>query len=134
MQLRERQLKGVSIIDVAGDATVPSEAPRGLRDTVTALLVRGDRQILLNLADLHHIDSSCLGEIVESYKVATSNGAHLKLAQVGHHLHNLLRTTALQSIFEIYDTEEEAIASFASSAPIEPARTVLSTSSLWPEE
>ena len=115
MRLSERQVNGVSIIDVAGDLRVPSENPSVLRERVVAVVNRGERRILLNFADLQFMDSSCLGEIVESYKVALASGAILKLARTGQHLRNVLQTTALASIFESYETEEEAIASFAGS-------------------
>ena len=73
MQLSEREVKGVSIIDVSGDLVLPSENPRLLTERVLALLHRGQRSILLNFAQLQHMDSSCLGEIVESYKIAAAN-------------------------------------------------------------
>ena len=134
MQLSERQVSGVSIIDVSGDLTVPAENPRGLRDLVIALLHRGERRVLLNFATLQHIDSSCLGEIVESYKIALANGVALKLANLGPHLQSLLRTTALDKVLETYPTEEAALDSFAGTTPSEPGRTVISAPSLWSRE
>ena len=131
MQLSERQLNGVSIIDVSGDLVAPAENPRALRERVLALLHRGDRCILLNFAQLQHMDSSCLGEIVESYKIAASNGVALKLAHLSPHLQNLLRTTALDKVLESYETEDDAMASFAKTAPVEPGKTVLSAAALW---
>jgi anti-sigma B factor antagonist len=123
MHLGERQVNGVSIIDVSGDLRVPAEDPRALRDRVTAALLRGERRILLNFANLQYMDSSCLGEIVESYKSTASNGGTLKLAHIGPHLRNLLHTTTLAKIFEFYDTEDEAIASFGkTAAPVEDGR------------
>jgi anti-sigma B factor antagonist len=113
MQLTERVVNGVAIIDVAGDLRVPSENPAVLREKVVAVLNRGERHILLNFENLQFMDSSCLGEIVESYKTAAAKGAILKLAHTGYHLRSVLETTALASIFESYETENEAIASFA---------------------
>lgn len=134
MQLSERQVNGVSIIDVSGDLTLPAENPRGLHELVLVLLHRGERRILLNFATLQHIDSSCLGEIVESYKIALANGVAFKLASLGPHLQSLLKTTALDKVLETYPDEEAALASFASTPPSEPGRTVLSASSLWSRE
>jgi len=131
MQLSERQVIGISIIDISGDPTAPDDNALVLRENVTAVLLRGQRRIILNFAAIRHIDSSWLGEIVESYKITASNGGILKLAAIGPQLRNLLRTTALSSIFESYDTEQEAIASFAGAALPEPGRTVLSAGSLW---
>jgi anti-sigma B factor antagonist len=112
MQLSERRVDGVSIIDVAGNLTVP-ENPRALRETVVALLHRGERRILLNVRKLQQMDSTCLGEIVASYTATTSSGGILKLEQTGPHLRRLLASTRLDTILESYDSEDEAIASFA---------------------
>jgi anti-sigma B factor antagonist len=133
MQFRERQVSGVWIIDISGDVTLPDN-PTALRERVVALLLRGERRILLNFANLQHMDSSCLGEIVESYKTAASNGGLIKLAHVGPHLQNLLHTTSLDKVLESYETEAQAIASFSDTPPAEPMRTVLSTGSLWSDE
>jgi len=131
MQLSERQVIGVSIIDLSGDPTAPDDNARALRENVTALLLRGQRRIILNFAAIRHIDSSWLGEIVESYKVSASNGGILTLAGISPQLRSLLRTTTLSSILKSYDTEQEAIASFGGTALPEPGRTVFSAGSLW---
>lgn len=134
MQTSERQANGISIIDVSGDVTVTAENARGLIETVTAVLLRGERRIVLNFANLQHVNSSCLGEIVESYKTIASNGGILKLANVGPHLRSVLRTTTLDTILEGYNTEAEAIASFGNAPLPEPGRTMLSGEPLWPTE
>jgi anti-anti-sigma factor len=112
MELCERQVKGVAVIDVSADLAVPTENPRVLRDRVVALLHRGERLILLNLSNVMHTDSSFLAEIVESYKAATAKGGILKLEHAEPRLRTMLHTTALESIFNPYDAEDEAIASF----------------------
>ena len=116
MQLSERQVSGVAIIDIAGDLRVPAEDPRALRERVIAVLLRGEHRILLNFADLQFMDSSCLGEIVESYKATAASGGILKLAHIGPHLRSVLVTTALDKILESYETEAEALASFGETA------------------
>lgn len=117
MQLSERRVGGVTIIDITGDLTVPDN-PGALREKVLALLQRGECRILLNVENLRHMDSSCLGEIVASYTATASTGGMLKLEHVGPHLRDLLHTTKLDAIFELYDTENEAIASFGKTGPI----------------
>ena len=133
MQLSERQLPGVSIIDISGSSTTPDGDPVALRQRVNALLLRGHRRIVLTFANVRTIDSSWLGEIVESYKLSASNGAIIKLAAVGPQLRSLLHTTGLKSVLESYDSEQEAVASFADDALPEPGRTMLSAGPLWPD-
>jgi len=121
VQLSERQVSGVAIIDIAGDLRVPAEDPRALREKVIAVLLRGEHRILLNFANLQFMDSSCLGEIVESYKATASSGGVLKLAHIGPHLRSVLETTALDKILESYETEAEALASFGETALADPS-------------
>jgi anti-sigma B factor antagonist len=131
MQLSERQVQGVSVIDISGSSTTPDGDPVALRQRVDALLLRGHRRIVLSFANVRNIDSSWLGEIVESYKLSASNGAIIKLVAVSPQLRSLLHTTGLKSVLESYESEQEAVASFAGEALPEPGRTMLSAGPLW---
>ena len=133
MQLSERQVQGVSIIDISGMSTTPELNPVALRERVNALLLGGHRRIVLSFVDVRNIDSSWLGEIVESYKLSASNGAILKLVAVSPQLRSLLHTTGLKSVLESYETDQEAVASFAGEALPEPGRTMISAGPLWPD-
>lgn len=134
MELRKREAQGVSVIDISGDLMVPAENPRQLRDLVSGLLNRGERRFLLNFQGLQHIDSSCLGEVVESYKIATSNGAALKLTNCSPQLQSLLKTTKLDKIIEAFASEDDALTSFASTRLTEPSKTVFSTAAIFSDE
>jgi anti-sigma B factor antagonist len=133
MQLSERQVLGISVIDISASSTTPDLNPAALRERVNALLLGGHRRIVLSFEGVRNIDSSWLGEVVESYKLSTSNGAILKLAGVGPQLRSLLHTTGLKSVLESYDTDQEAVASFAGEALPEPGRTMLSGSPVLPD-
>jgi anti-sigma B factor antagonist len=116
MQLKEYQVDGVSVIELSGDLRV-TDNPRALKGMVTALVDRGERQIVLKVTRLGRMDSSCLGEFVSSYTTATRYGGLLKLAEVGDHLRRLLSITKLDSVFEIYETEAAAVSSFRTGSP-----------------
>jgi anti-anti-sigma factor len=113
MQLRASRANGVSVITLSGNLTV-NENPGALKDLVLSLALQGARRVVLSVAALGQMDSSCLGEIVASYTTMTSRGGMLKLAHVGPHLARLLETTKLNTVFEVYATVEEAVGSFAS--------------------
>ncbi len=112
MQLSERRVGDIAVIDVSGDLIV-ADNPGALKDWVKAALQRGDRRILLNVARLRRMDSTCLGEVIASYTSTTMHGGSLKLVQPDAHLRRLLQLTRLDTIIDAYDTEAEAIASFA---------------------
>lgn len=100
----------VSIIDlggklIAGDATV-------LYDTVQGLANRGATKILINMDQLDLMDSSGLGELGRSAKLAASRGAALKLANLRRDVRHTLEVAGYLGQFEIFDSEVTALASF----------------------
>jgi anti-sigma B factor antagonist len=114
MPLSERHVDGVAILDVSGDLRLAGGTiTSALREQVRALLKRGERRILLNVANLQHVDSAFVGELVASYKATLSSGGLLRLEHVGPTLHNVLQTTTLDTLLKAYGDEGEAIASFA---------------------
>jgi anti-anti-sigma factor len=119
MQLSERQVSGVTVIDVEGDLIV-TDNPCALKDLVKTILRRGERRIVLNVAHLRRMDSTCLGEIVASYTTTALHGGVLKLAQPDPHLSHLLGLTRLNTIIEVLDTEGEAVASFGVAGSDQP--------------
>jgi anti-sigma B factor antagonist len=111
MQLSERQVSGVTVIDVEGDLIV-TDNPCAVKESVKAILQRGERRIVLNVARIRRMDSTCLGELIASYTTTAVHGGVLKLAEPDPHLRRLLELTRLNTIIEVLDTEAEAIASF----------------------
>ena len=100
----------VSIIDlsgrlIAGDAAV-------LYDAVQGLTNRGITRILINMDQLDLMDSSGLGELGKSAKLAASRGAALKLTNLGRDVMRTLETAGYLGQFEIFDSELTAVASF----------------------
>jgi anti-sigma B factor antagonist len=107
-----RVKEDVSIIDLDGRLIASSEAV--LYDSVQGLAARGVSKILINMDQLDLMDSSGLGELGRSMKLAASKGATLKLANVGRDLRRTLEAAGYLGLFEIYDTEATAITSFRS--------------------
>jgi anti-anti-sigma factor len=110
MQLRQRQVEGAIVVDLSGDGT--GSEPSILKELVTSLLNRGHRRIVLNGEDLRSIDSTCLAEIVASYKATVVAGGMLKMAPANAHIRRLLQVTRVDTFIHVYDSEADAIASF----------------------
>jgi len=83
-----------------------------LRDAIRDLISKGSKSILVNLGDVNYIDSSGLGELVSAYTSAKNQGAVLKLLKLTKKVHDLLQLTKLYTVFDIYDDEASAIASY----------------------
>jgi anti-sigma B factor antagonist len=75
-------------------------------------LLEKSRQIVLDLGDVTHIDSGGLGTLVSLYASARKVGGDIKLAHIGNHTRELLQITRLVTLFEVFDTVEDAMASF----------------------
>jgi len=105
-----RSLGGVVIIDCSG-RIVMGEETAFLRHQVKDLL-NESRQIVLSLADVNYIDSSGLGTLVGLKTSARSVGGEIKLAGLTERVKDVLQITKLGSLFEFYDTVEEAASTF----------------------
>ncbi len=111
MKVSTRQVDGVTILDLSGRITL-GEGSVQLRDAVRDLLTKGQKQILLNLADVNYIDSSGIGELVSAYTTVRNQGGELKLLNLTKKVHDLLQITKLYTVFDVKDDEASAIASF----------------------
>jgi anti-sigma B factor antagonist len=83
-----------------------------LREAIRDLIGKGSKNILLNLGDVNYIDSSGLGELVGAYTTAKNQAAALKLLNLTKKVKDVLQLTKLYTVFDIYDDEASAIASY----------------------
>jgi anti-sigma B factor antagonist len=111
LTIASRELDGVTILDLGGRITL-GEGSVQLRDAIRDLIGKGQKSVLLNLGDVNYIDSSGLGELVSAFTTAKNQGAALKLLKLNKKVHDLLQLTKLYTVFDIYDDEASAIASF----------------------
>ncbi|MBP1633584.1 MAG: rsbV [Acidobacteria bacterium] len=111
MQIHQRQVGDVVIIDVVGKMTL-GEGDELLRDKVNSLIQQGHRKLVLNLAEVPYIDSAGLGEVVRTYTTVSRQGGALKLLNLTKRIQDLLSITKLLTVFETYESEAEAVKSF----------------------
>ncbi|HEV2133018.1 MAG TPA: STAS domain-containing protein [Terracidiphilus sp.] len=111
LSIASREVDGVTVLDLNGRITL-GEGSVQLRDAVRDLIGKGQKNILVNLADVNYIDSSGLGEMVSAYTTARNQGAKLKLLKLTKKVHDLLQLTKLYTVFDIYDDEASAIGSY----------------------
>ena len=111
MKATSQTVDGVEIISLQGKITIGSGDTQ-LREVITNAVNAGKTKILLDLSGVTTIDSSGIGELVGSYTTATNRGGKLKLLHLPAKLNELLHVTQLITVFEVYENEAEAIASF----------------------
>jgi len=111
MDISERTLGDVTVLDLEGNLALEGNAQ--FRKRVTATIDAGARKLILNLAGVPYMDSSGLGELISCYTTLRGVSGHLKLLHLSHRLQTLLVITKLSTVFETFDSEPAAVASFA---------------------
>jgi len=111
MKIDKREREGVLILDVEGKITI-GKGDIALREAVHKALDDGARKVVIRLADVSTIDSSGVGELVSAFTTVTNRGGKLKLLNLPPKVNDILQITQLTTVFEVYDNEDEAVASF----------------------
>ena len=112
INISERQAGDVTILDLEGKVTI-GEGSVALRGAIRRLLGEGKNKILLNLGKVGYIDSSGIGELVSSFTAVNKEGGSLRLLNLTQKIQDLLAITKLLTVFDVYDEEAEALASFS---------------------
>jgi anti-sigma B factor antagonist len=112
MDMQERTQGAVALIDVSGKL-VAGEHNGKLKDKVNSLIFQGRRQIVLNLAGVSYIDSTGLGELVATHTTMAKQGGQVVLVALTARVQDLLAICRLLTVFDVFDTEAEALASLA---------------------
>ena len=106
-----REVDGVTVVALDGRIVLGEES-NALREKVKSLVAEGKKKIVLNMANVSFIDSAGLGTLVAAHHSAKGQGASLRLCHLGAKFSEVLQITKLMTIFEVYNTEAEAVASF----------------------
>ena len=115
LQIVEKEIDGVSVLDFRGRITLGEESNQvGMK--IKEMLGKGKSQIVLNLGEVSHIDSSGLGALVWGFASAQNQGVTLKLANLTKIFHDLLYITKVVTIFDTYGSVDDAMKSFAKKA------------------
>jgi anti-sigma B factor antagonist len=117
MTISERESGGVIVLDVHGRMTIEVEQTI-IAARVRELLQQGRPHILINLADVSQVDTSGLCDLVEAYLAATRRDGRLKFTGLTPRVRKILEITRLLTVFEVCDSEAEALARFGSGAVV----------------
>ena len=117
LNIKERQAGDVAIMDLDGEVRIGDSAT-ALRSAIRNLVTGGNNKLLLNLAGVRYIDSSGIGELIANYTTVGRSGGQLKLLNLTKRITDLLSITKLLTVFETYESENDAVRSFAASAKV----------------
>lgn len=111
LNISERQAGDVKILDLTGEIRM-GEGSTALRNSIRGLVTGGNKKLLLNLAGVSYIDSSGIGELIANYTTASRDGGQVKLLNLTDKVQDLLVITKLLTVFDVYETETDALSSF----------------------
>jgi anti-sigma B factor antagonist len=109
--INNRQNGDVVLVDVGGKITL-GDGSVAIREAVKKLVADGNKNIVLNLGEVTYIDSSGIGELVSAFTTVSNNGGNLKLLNLTKRVQDLLQITKLYTVFEVFNDEPSAVASF----------------------
>lgn len=141
-KLAKKKHDGVMVLEISGRVTA-GDALSSLRQTIRDEVASGHHKILLNLKEVSYVDSSGLGELVMALGTVTQticgscgatvfkdedgrwgkcpqcksterkNWGELKLSNPGRQVQDLLQFTKLYTVFDVHETEADALKSFS---------------------
>jgi anti-sigma B factor antagonist len=112
LEISERVADGVKVLDLAGSIKL-GESANYLRGRLKEALENGDGQLVLDLSRVHYVDSAGLGALVACCTTARNGGGNVKLARPAKQFREQLKTTRLCTVFDVYDSVEEALRTFS---------------------
>ncbi len=111
MKISEREAGDITILDIEGRIMF-GDGEENFREAVTRMIDAGRVKLILNLAEVPYIDSAGISQLVRTFVTAGKMGGRMKLLHLTKRVRELLNITRLLTVWEAYESEEEAVASF----------------------
>jgi anti-sigma B factor antagonist len=112
VNIEKKMVGDVMVLSLVGDMTLDGSGAIMIADKVRSEMVQGQNRFVLDLGHVRYIDSAGLGELIHAFAAVRNRGGALKLLNVTKRVNELLILTRLLTVFESFDTEAEAVASF----------------------
>jgi anti-sigma B factor antagonist len=116
MTLDERLISDVMLIDIHGRVTL-NEGTDLLAERLKQLVEKGHTKLVIGLADVPYVDSTALSILLRTRATVSKRDGALKLMHVRGHVRELLEVTQLLRVFEAFDSDADAVASFNARTP-----------------
>jgi anti-sigma B factor antagonist len=109
--MKNSEIDGVSVVELDGRIVLGDES-NSVRERLKGLITGGKKKIVLNMSNIKYIDSAGLGALVAAHVSAKTQGASVRLCNLGQKFHEVLQVTRLLTVFDVYDTQAAAVSSF----------------------
>ncbi|HTP87877.1 MAG TPA: STAS domain-containing protein [Bryobacteraceae bacterium] len=117
LQFINWEIDGVTVLTLSGRLVLGNETTL-FRSAIEELLEAGKPNILLDLHEVSHMDSSGIGELMAAHSACKRHGGALKLMNIGRRVETLLQMMSLYTVCEIVPNEEQGIRSFTPLPPL----------------
>jgi anti-sigma B factor antagonist len=111
LKITNSEVDSVSVVELDGSIVLGEES-NSLREKLKSMVAAGKKKIVLNMANIEYIDSSGLGALVAAHVSAKTQGASVRLCNLGKKFHDVMQLTRLLTVFDVYDTQVVAVSSF----------------------
>jgi anti-sigma B factor antagonist len=111
MRIMQRTAEEVTILDLNGRMT-RNDGHGDVKAVVLPLLNQGHKRLLLNMADVPYMDSTCIGELISVFIIVRNRQGKLKLVNLTDRMRELFEIAKLVKVFDVFDTEAAALESF----------------------
>lgn len=111
MEILQRREGNVVLLDIYGTITM-GESKEKFARVMDDLLSEAHVNVLVNFSQINYLDSTGIGELVGYMNRFVENNRQLKLLRPHERIRKLLEITKLNTIFEIFEDEQQALASF----------------------
>src|ERR1700730_17975910 len=109
VQISARHQNKATIFDVSGDIDF-ANSPEVRQSVLREIREIRTPRVVVNLSQVRYIDSSGVASLIEGLKAARDLGSRFILIGLSTSAREVLHLSRLSKVFEIYDTEEQALA------------------------
>ena len=115
--MKQRQVESIAILTPKGYLSGGDETDE-LERVIKQLGDGGNKHLIINLAETQHLNSTALGVLISAHSNYVRRGGQMKLCAVDKRIENIFVITKLSLVFDVFPTEQQAIASFTESKPV----------------
>ena len=109
--------EGIGLIEARGTFSGGDETI-ALRQAVAGFVEQDYQKMIIDLTNTTYINSTALGILVAAHTTYTKKGWKVKICGVNNNVNNIFVITRLSLVFDVFETQKQAVESFAESTPV----------------
>lgn len=111
MKIKKNPQDDVMVLELSGKIMGGPDFEK-FKDEIANVLEGGHKKVILDLSGVPWINSTGLGILITGYHSVKAGDGQLKICSVKERVLSIFYISQLENIFDVFETREEAIASF----------------------